>query len=94
MILFVVGDEGLGRRLLSTIKTPLELFDALQKHTFLDRNNFLYLQAMLYNLGRMDLYALAIEYTHKIGDVIHFSVPPEEPGENFLVTLILVMRFY
>ena len=75
------GMDGFGRNLLAEIETPLRLFDAMQKRTFLDRNNILFLQAMLHKIGRMDLFDSAIKYAHKIGDTIHFSKPPSEPGK-------------
>lgn len=77
------GQDGLGRRLLETIKTPLELFDSLQKHAFLDRNNLLYLQILLYKLGRMDLFDCAVDYAQRIGGVINFRKPPAEPVNGY-----------
>lgn len=77
------GDEGFGRRLLSEIKTPLQLFDSLQKHLFLSRNNLLFLQAMLFKIGRMDLYDMALDYAQTIGDVIYFCSPPLEPANGY-----------
>ena len=78
----LTGPKGLGRRLLSEIKTAPELFDWLQKNNFLDRNNLLILQAVLFKLGRMDLYEKAVVYAQSIGDVVHFSPPPKEPGKT------------
>ena len=83
--LFFAGDDGFGRRLLSEIKTPLQLFDSLQKHLFLSRNNLLFLQAMLHRIGRMDLYDMALDYAQTLGDVIYFCSPPPEPGK--IITL-------
>lgn len=77
------GPDGLGRRLLETIKTPLELFDSLQKHAFLDRNNLLYLQILLYKLGRLDLFDRAVDYAQRIGGVITFRKPPAEPVNGY-----------
>ena len=82
--MYLSGDDGFRRGLLSKIETPLEFFDSLQKYTFLDRNNLLFLQAMLYQLGRMDLYDMAIDYAQSLGDVIYFCTPPKEPGEIYL----------
>ena len=76
------GPKGLGRRLLSEIKTAPELFDWLQKNNFLDTNNLLVLQAVLFKLGRMDLYDKAVVYAQSLGDVVHFSPPPKEPSKT------------
>ena len=74
------GMDGFGRNLLAEIETPLRLFDSMQKRTFLDRHNILFLQAMLHKIGRMDLFDSAIKYAHSVGDTIHFRKPPSEPG--------------
>ena len=88
--IFSAGEEGLGERVLEKIKTPLELFDVLRQRTFVDRNNMIYLQAMLYHIGRKDLLDLAVEYAHACKDVIHYKSPPPEPGKidicNFQVS--------
>lgn len=77
------GPKGLGRRLLSEIKTAPELFDWLQKNNFLDTNNLLVLQAVLFKLGRMDLYDKAVVYAQSLGDVVHFSPPPKEAANGY-----------
>lgn len=77
------GRDGIGQRLLEEIKTPLELFKALEKRTFLDRNNLLFFQAMLYHLDRMDLLDLAIDFAHTHGNAIHFKSPPREPANGY-----------
>ena len=73
-------DGGFGRPVLEELEKPLHLFDLMRRHKFLDRNNIIYLQAMLYKIGRPDLYDSAIEYAHSVGEAIHLSKPPREPG--------------
>lgn len=77
------GDGGLPRRLLEDIETPMELFDSLQKNLFLGRDNLIYLQAIVYKIGRKDLFERAVEYAQSLGDIIHFSSPPREPANGY-----------
>ena len=81
LLLLLSGrDGGFGRPVLDNLIKPLHLFDLMRRHRFLDRNNIIYLQAMLYKIGRPDLYDSAIEYAQSVGETIHFSKPPTEPG--------------
>lgn len=79
------GQEGLGRKVLSETKTPLELFDSLQKHCFIDRDNLLYLQGMLYRIRRIDLFEKVADYaTRRLNDAVHYKSPDKEPANGFM----------
>lgn len=78
------GEEGLGRRVLYETSSALELFDSLQKKGLIDRDNLLYLQAMLYHIGKKDLFKKVAEYaTSSLHDAVHFKTPAQEPENGY-----------
>lgn len=78
------GLEGLGRKLLSETKTAFELFDSLQMRCFIDRDNLLYLQGMLYKINRMDLFERVADYASRtLEEAIHFKPPAKEPANGY-----------
>ena len=79
-----IGQEGLGRRVLSETLSAMDLFDSLQTRRFIDRDNLLYLQGMLYRINRTDLFDKVVEYaTHTLKDTVYFKTPAEQPGKFF-----------
>ena len=75
----ISGDQGLKRKVCEDIKDAYELFDVLQKETLVDRDNLLFLQALLYRMNKHELFDLAVNYAQNKGNLIHFKKPPAEP---------------
>lgn len=79
------GQEGLGRRVLSETLSAMDLFDSLQTRRFIDRDNLLYLQGMLYRINRTDLFDKVVEYaTHTLKDTVYFKTPAEQPENGYV----------
>ena len=80
-ILFVSGEFKL--RLMETIKTPADLLNHLETRGFIDRNNLLYLQAILYHIDKPDLFDMVVEYAAStLDDVVHFQKPSANLGRR------------
>lgn len=88
-------DGGLRRTVLETLETPHELFDVLQRHHFITRDNVLILQALLHRMDKIQLFNLAVNYAQATGNVVHFAKPPKEPPNGFRYVQIHVqgLRF-
>ena len=81
LILFVSGEFKL--RLSDTIKQPIDLLNVLETRGFIDKNNLLYLQAILYHIDKPDLFDMVVEYAAStLDDVVHFQKPPADPGRR------------
>ena len=65
--------------MLEGIKKGRELFDILQKHQIIDKNNLLILQALLHRMQKQELFELAVRYAQTVGNVMHIKLPPKEP---------------
>lgn len=79
-LIYILGTGGIGKRILESITTPLELFTILKGRCYLKRDNVVYLQQMLRKIGRKDLVRKAIDYSRSVGDVLHFYPASEQPG--------------
>ncbi|XP_069133855.1 uncharacterized protein [Argopecten irradians] len=80
------GEGGLGRRVQEEITDPLQFFDHMQRSGRLDRNNLLYLQAILWHLGRKDVYDMFVQCARKCNTKpLHFYTRDEHedhPGRS------------
>lgn len=79
----VKGDGGIRRKALDTIVNAHELFDLLQRYQFINRDNLLMLQALLFRMHRTELFEQAVKYAQSTGNVVHFTKPPPEPPNGF-----------
>ncbi|XP_033747448.1 uncharacterized protein LOC117332585 [Pecten maximus] len=67
------GERGLGRRVQEEITDALLFFDHMKRSRHLDRNNLLHVQALLWNLGKKDIYDQFVEFARKCNSApLHF----------------------
>ena len=96
MLLLFAGE--IGRNLAERISTGIKLFDILEKRGFLNMNNLLYLQSLLFYINRMDLFKKVATYAaDKLYHSVYFQAPPDQPGmiNKFLLNssqLIMFLR--
>ncbi|XP_053385837.1 uncharacterized protein LOC128550589 [Mercenaria mercenaria] len=72
------------RKILNSFKTPMDLFDMMQKTLCLTPVNLLQLEGIFWNLGRQDLMDQVIEYGRKTGNVIYFQPASLAPGNTMI----------
>lgn len=80
---FLQGDGGLGQATLEKITNPLELFKHLKQKRSLSIDNICMLQALIWNLGRKDLYRKIVEYSRQFQNILYFYAPKETPENGF-----------
>ncbi|XP_060585094.1 uncharacterized protein LOC132741033 [Ruditapes philippinarum] len=66
------GHGGISDESLNEMKSVRDLFNIMRTRGLLNRENLIYLQAMLYIIGRLDLIKDGVEYSKTVGNVIHF----------------------
>ncbi|XP_021346325.1 uncharacterized protein LOC110445840 [Mizuhopecten yessoensis] len=77
------GECGLGRRVQKEITTPLQFFDHMKRSRRLDRNNLLHVQALLWNLGKKDLYKIFVEFARQCNRApLHFYSNDIDEGDT------------
>lgn len=74
------GDGGLQKRTLSGITTAVDFFTVLKEKMYLNRENLIFLQACLWNVGRRDLHRKCVEFAKSSDKILHFYCPKETPG--------------
>jgi len=74
------GEGGLRKRVREATKTAIELFQLLEERGFLSKHNLLLLQQALYDIGRMDLVEMAMDYARQERSTVYFFRPSQEPG--------------
>ncbi|CAC5411159.1 unnamed protein product [Mytilus coruscus] len=73
------SDGGTPRGVLEKISTPLKLFEHLKGRCLLSRENILYIQAMLYHAGRIDLFNKMLDFAKQRGETLHCFPESETP---------------
>lgn len=71
---------GPGKRTLSEMKDAMDLFTHLRQTRRLTKDNLIVLQSMLFHLHRRDLQKKVLEYARRLGNVLHFYNPSDQPG--------------
>lgn len=74
------GDGGLQKRTLSGITTAVDFFTVLKEKMYLNRENLIFVQACLWNVGRRDLHRKCVEFAKSSDKILHFYCPKETPG--------------
>ncbi|XP_053397905.1 uncharacterized protein LOC123552421 [Mercenaria mercenaria] len=77
------GPGGISDTTLNEMRSALDLFSIMRTRRLLTRDNLIYLQAILYRLGRVDLTKQGVEYANTIGNVIHFYPASALPENGF-----------
>ena len=78
-ILHVSGE--LKSQLSDRIEHAVDLFDILERRGFLDSNNLLYLQSLLFHAHRHDLFERVAKFASQtLQNAVYFQKPPDEPG--------------
>uniref|UniRef100_A0A8B8B896 Poly [ADP-ribose] polymerase 14-like isoform X4 n=1 Tax=Crassostrea virginica TaxID=6565 RepID=A0A8B8B896_CRAVI len=80
------GDGGLQRRVLEGITSPVDFLTVLKERMYLNRENMIFLQACLWNIGRRDLHRKCVEFAKSSDKILHFYCPKEtlENGYQFI----------
>jgi len=80
-IYYISGEDGFGKRILEAIKNPLQLFSALRDQGFLDGNNLLYLQGLIWFSKNVENHNRIVEYAKKsVRKPLHFSTDTDKLG--------------
>lgn len=74
---------GPGKRTLSEMKDAMDLFTHLRQTRRLTRDNLIVLQSMLFHLHRRDLQKKVLEYARRLGNVLHFYNPSDQPENGY-----------
>ncbi|XP_060573604.1 uncharacterized protein LOC132731441 isoform X2 [Ruditapes philippinarum] len=77
------GHGGINDETLKEMKSVRDLFNIMRTRRWLSRENLIYLHAMLYRLGRVDLIKDGVEYSRTVGNVIHFYPASALPENGF-----------
>lgn len=80
---FLQGDGGLGQATLEKIEDSLDLFKYLKQKRHLSIDNICMLQALIWNLGRKDLYRKIVEFSRQFQNILYFYAPKETPENGF-----------
>ena len=70
----------MSRSMHEKIKDAFDLFNYLKNLRLLSANNIVTLQAMIWHLGRKDLYQKFVDFCETNPGTLHFYVPSETPG--------------
>ncbi|OWF51105.1 uncharacterized protein LOC110449609 [Mizuhopecten yessoensis] len=77
-------EGALGRSALNKAKTATSFFQLLRDMEFLNSNNLLQLQAMLWHIGRKDLHQSMVAFAQKCRkEPLYFFTPKEIPANGF-----------
>ncbi|XP_052074633.1 uncharacterized protein LOC127712300 [Mytilus californianus] len=74
---------GPGKRTLSEMKDAIDLFTHLRQTRRLTKDNLIVLQSMLFHLHRRDLQKKVVEYARRLGNVLHFYTPSDQPENGY-----------
>lgn len=74
------GDGGLQKRTLSGITSAVDFFTVLKEKMYLNRENLIFVQACLWNVGRRDLHRKCVEFAKSSEKILHFYCPKDTPG--------------
>ncbi|XP_052060111.1 uncharacterized protein LOC127700602 isoform X1 [Mytilus californianus] len=77
------GEGGLTKNVLEKITDYMSLFTHLKERRILTKYNLAPLQAMIWHLGRKDLYKDFLEYCNSQDKTLHFFVPSEHPVNGY-----------
>ncbi|VDI71562.1 Hypothetical predicted protein [Mytilus galloprovincialis] len=77
------GEGGLTKNVLEKITDYMSLFTHLKERRILTKYNIAPLQAMIWHLGRKDLYKDFLEYCNSQDKTLHFFVPSEHPVNGY-----------
>ncbi|OWF51104.1 uncharacterized protein LOC110449608 [Mizuhopecten yessoensis] len=79
------GECGMGKRALSEIKTVKQFFNHMMEIDFVNNNNLLQLQNLLWHLGRKDLHIKFVEFARDYKtSPLHFFIPNREPRNGYV----------
>lgn len=79
-LLIFEGDGGLQKRTLSGITSAVDFFTVLKEKMYLNRENLIFVQACLWNVGRRDLHRKCVEFAKSSDKILHFYCPKDTPG--------------
>ncbi|XP_061179435.1 protein mono-ADP-ribosyltransferase PARP14-like [Saccostrea echinata] len=77
------GDGGLQRRTSASIESAVDYFTVLKERLYLNRENLIFLQACLWNIGRRDLHRKCVEFAKSSEKILHFYCPKETPENGY-----------
>ncbi|XP_062615647.1 uncharacterized protein LOC134277331, partial [Saccostrea cucullata] len=77
------GDGGLHRRTSASIESAVDYFTVLKERLYLNRENLIFLQACLWNIGRRDLHRKCVEFAKSSEKILHFYCPKETPENGY-----------
>ncbi|XP_056001251.1 protein mono-ADP-ribosyltransferase PARP14-like isoform X3 [Ostrea edulis] len=77
------GDGGLQKRTLASIESAIDFFTVLKEKLYLNRENLIFLQACLWNVGRRDLHRKCVEFAKSSEKILHFYCPKETPENGY-----------
>ena len=70
----------MGKSMREQITNVLDLFYHLKELRLLSPNNLVTLQALIWHLGRKDLYRKFVDFCETHPSTLHFYAPSETPG--------------
>lgn len=58
----------------------MDFFTVLKEKMYLNRENLIFVQACLWNVGRRDLHRKCVEFAKSSEKILHFYCPKDTPG--------------
>ncbi|KAK3084900.1 hypothetical protein FSP39_021086 [Pinctada imbricata] len=74
------GTGGFGKGVLERLTSPLDFFDLLRQTDKLSRHNLLFLQGLIWSIGRKDIHKRFVSFGREIKEVLHFFAPKDSPA--------------
>ncbi|CAG2187980.1 FADD [Mytilus edulis] len=76
------GKGGIRKGDMSQLKTSLDLFTLLREREILTNENLLTLQAMIWHIGRKDLYKGFVRFCEQLDNTLYFFEAPEKAEDE------------
>ncbi|KAK3083733.1 hypothetical protein FSP39_002230 [Pinctada imbricata] len=82
MKLLCTGKGGFGRGVLEKLDN-LKFFDLLRQSERITKHNLIFLQALLWSIGRIDIHKKFVEFSRSNEDILHIFAPKEAPENGY-----------
>lgn len=69
---FFEGDGGLQKRIFFGIISVVDFFMVFKEKMYLNRENLIFVQVCLWNVGRRDLYRKCVEFVKSLEKIFYF----------------------
>lgn len=78
------GKNGMAKGILEKIEDCISLFRHMKELNMLSNENLATFQAMIWHLGRKDLYKQFVEFCKNREEILHFFAPSDKPANGYI----------